>query len=126
MKELQEMAVDHEIVANTMKQAVRRIRKGGMALGDVSGVAENVLVKAFGKERGESMTSKASQDIMTRRPFAMFEGLSDQDLANLLVEEHPQIAAVFLGHLDQGLPVLVPQIHNFRPRCENPDQQATV
>ena len=53
MKELQEMAVDHETVANTMKQAVRRIRQGGMALGDVGGVAENVLVKAFGKEHAK-------------------------------------------------------------------------
>jgi flagellar motor switch protein FliG len=48
------------------------------------------------------MTSKASQDIMTRRPFAMFEGLSGQDLASLLIEEHPQIAAVFLAHLDRA------------------------
>ena len=102
MKELQEMAVDHEIVANTMKQAVRRIRQGGIALGDVSGVAESVLVKAFGDERGQDMTKKASLDILSKRPFAMFEALSGADLANLLVEEHPQIATVFLAHLNRA------------------------
>jgi flagellar motor switch protein FliG len=31
----------------------------------------------------------------------MFEALTAEDLANLLTEEHPQIAAVFMAHLDR-------------------------
>ena len=102
MKELQEIAVDHETVADTLKDAVRRIRRGDMALGDVSGAAEAVLVKAFGKDRGLNMNRQAKTDILSKRPFAVFETLSGPDLANLLAEEHPQIAAVFLAHLDRA------------------------
>jgi len=101
MKELQEMAIDNTTVATTMKQALRRIRRGDMVLGDVSGSAEDVLVKAFGEARAQDVANKAGQDILSRRPFAVFESLPGPDLASILVEEHPQIATVFLANLDK-------------------------
>lgn len=102
MKGLQEMTIDNVTVAATMKQAVRRIRKGDMVLGDVSSSAENVLVKAFGEARAQDVATKAGQDILSRRPFAVFEALPGPDLASILVEEHPQIAAVFLANLNKA------------------------
>lgn len=101
MKELQEMAVDNHTIAASMKQAVRRIRRGDMALGDVGGSAEDVLVKAFGEARAHDVATKAGQDILSRRPFAVFEALPAPDLASILIEEHPQIATVFLANLDK-------------------------
>ena len=47
------------------------------------------------------MTKRANNDILAKKPFAMFEALTAEDLANLLTEEHPQIAAVFMAHLDR-------------------------
>jgi flagellar motor switch protein FliG len=102
MKELQEMAVDNNTIAASMKQAVRRIRRGDMALGDVGGSAEDVLVKAFGEARAQDVATKAGQDILSRRPFAVFEALPAPDLASILIEEHPQIATVFLANLDKA------------------------
>ncbi|MHC4077571.1 MAG: flagellar motor switch protein FliG [Planctomycetota bacterium] len=102
MKELQEIAVDHQTVAATMKQAIRRIRKGDMVLGDVSGSAEDVLVKAFGEARAQNVANKAGQDILTRRPFAVFESLPGPDLARRLIEAHPQLAAGLLADLDKA------------------------
>lgn len=101
MQELQEMAVDGESVRNVYRTAVQRLRAGGMALGDVGGAMRNVLVKAFGEERSGEVARRANSDILAKRPFAMFESLTAEDLANLLTEEHPQIAAVFLAHLDR-------------------------
>jgi flagellar motor switch protein FliG len=72
-----------------------------MALGDVGGLMRNVLVRAFGEERSNDFARRANNDILAKRPFAMFEALTPQDLANLLDEEHPQISAVFLAHLDR-------------------------
>lgn len=101
MQELQEIAVDREAVRATFRETVMRMRQGGMALGDVSGLMKGVLSKAFGDERSGEVASRANSDILAKRPFAMFESLTAEDLANLLTEEHPQIAAVFIAHLDR-------------------------
>ena len=101
MQELQEMAIDRETVRQVYRQVVLRMRQGGMALGDVGGLMNNVLSKAFGAERSGDVARRANSDILAKRPFAMFESLTAEDLANLLAEEHPQIAAVFLAHLDR-------------------------
>ena len=101
MKELQEVAVDRATIAEVYKMVAQKMKSGGMALGDVAGAMETVLKKAFGDSKGEEVSKRASNDILVRRPFAMFETLPPEDLANLLIEEHPQIAAVFLAHVDR-------------------------
>jgi len=101
MQELQEVAVDRETVRDAYRQTVTRMQQGGMALGDVGGLMQNVLSKAFGEERSGEVANRANNDILAKRPFAMFEELTAEDLANLLTEEHPQIAAVFIAHLDR-------------------------
>jgi flagellar motor switch protein FliG len=101
MQQLQELTVDQETVRGVYAAAVQRMRGGGMALGDVASSMKSVMVKAFGEERGKDVTTRANSDILARRPFAMFESLTAEDLANLLTEEHPQIAAVFMAHLDR-------------------------
>ncbi len=101
MQELQEMAIDSDTLRAVYRGAVQKLRSGNMALGDVGGLMRNVLMRAFGEERGGDVTRRANGDILAKRPFAMFEALTAEDLANLLTEEHPQIAAVFLAHLDR-------------------------
>jgi flagellar motor switch protein FliG len=101
MQELQEIAVDREALRNVYAATADRLQKGGMVLGDVSGLMRTVLNRAFGEERGGDVTKRANSDILAKRPFAMFEALTPQDLAALLAEEHPQIAAVFIAHLDR-------------------------
>jgi flagellar motor switch protein FliG len=101
MQELQELTVDRSAVVKVLESTVARVRIGDMALGDVSGMMESVLVKAFGENKGHDVTRRANGDILAKRPFAVFEALTPPDLANLLTEEHPQISAVFLAHLDR-------------------------
>lgn len=101
MKELGEMAIDDSCVETAYRAVLERMRSGTRALGNVDAVMETILVKAFGEDRGRDVSQRANQDILVRKPFAVFESLPPQDLANLLAEEHPQIAAVFLAHLDR-------------------------
>lgn len=101
MQELQEIAVERETVRRVYLSVVQRLRQGGMALGDVGGLMRSVLTRAFGEERSGDVARRANGDILAKRPFAMFESLTAEDLANLLTEEHPQIAAVFIAHLDR-------------------------
>lgn len=101
MQELQELAIDRDTIQSVYRASVQRMRQGGMALGDVGGLMKNVLSRAFGEERSSEVARRANSDILAKRPFAMFESLTAEDLANLLTEEHPQIAAVFIAHLDR-------------------------
>lgn len=102
MKELQEISISHNTIYDVLTKTIRRMRQGGLALGDVTSHVESVLVRAFGEDKGASMSKQANSDILARKPFAVFEALSSDDLANLLAEEHPQIAAVFIAHLDRA------------------------
>ncbi len=102
MRELSEMTIDKGTVTKVYRDMIIRMRRGGMALGDVGEAMESMLKKAFGESRGQDVTAKAGNEILARRPFAMFESLTGEDLATLLTEEHPQIAAVFLAHLDRA------------------------
>ena len=99
MKELQDVRVDTQTIHGIYEEFVDRLQTGGMALGDVDSQTRNVLEKAFGPERGAAVGERAEREILARRPFAMFESLAPDDLAGVLTDEHPQIAAVFLAHL---------------------------
>ncbi|MEC7584281.1 MAG: flagellar motor switch protein FliG [Planctomycetota bacterium] len=101
MQELQGLALGSEELRRIYGSAVERMRSSNAGLGDVGGTMESVMVKAFGEDRGSDVTRRANSDILAKKPFAMFEALTPEDLANLLTEEHPQIAAVFMAHLDQ-------------------------
>jgi flagellar motor switch protein FliG len=101
MQALQDQSVDGRVVQQVWQQASQRLRRADPGLGDVGGAMRSVLVKAFGESRGTDFNRRASGDILAKKPFAMFEALTAEDLANLLTEEHPQIAAVFMAHLDR-------------------------
>jgi flagellar motor switch protein FliG len=100
MKQLEELAVGENDLRDIFREAVQRMRGAGLALGDVGGVIRSVLTRAFGEERGHDLLTNVEQNILAQRPFAMFDSIPAEDLANLLSDEHPQIVAVFLAHLD--------------------------
>ena len=101
MKELQEVAIGQATISQVFEDTIKRMHSGGMALGDVGTTMESMLTKALGDERGRETLRRASTEILAKRPFAVFEALTPEDLANILLEEHPQISAVFLAHLDR-------------------------
>lgn len=101
MQELQEMSIGREVMIEVFDRSVNLLRQGGLGLGDVDGLMSGVLKRAFGEERGGDVSRRANSDILAKRPFAMFESLTPADLGGLLTEEHPQIAAVFIAHLDR-------------------------
>ncbi len=100
MKELEEIALEESDLRDVFREAVSRMRGAGLVLGDISGVIRTVLTKAFGESRGEELLHEVEQKTLAQKPFDVFESIPDEDLAGLLSEEHPQIAAVFLAHLD--------------------------
>ena len=67
------------------------------ALGNRSKAGELSSYSASSMERQHQQTERFLEEL----DAIPIEALSAEDLANLLTEEHPQIAAVFLAHLDR-------------------------
>ncbi len=100
MKELEELAVSQAILRDVYKEAVDRMKGAGLALGDVENSTKSIMTKAFGDQRGDAILVNVEQQTIAQRPFSVFERVPSEDLATILDEEHPQIRAVFLAHLD--------------------------
>ena len=118
MKELQEISVGQSTIAGVYEETIRRMRSGSMALGDVTLSMETMLVKAFGDSKGQDQIKRANTEILAKRPFAVFDALTPEDLANILIEEHPQIAAVFVAHLDRAK---AGKVLSHMPEARRPD-----
>ncbi|MBK8977796.1 MAG: flagellar motor switch protein FliG [Planctomycetes bacterium] len=99
MKGLQDVRVDQTTVRAIHEEFAERLQSGRETLGNVDQHTRDVLERAFGAEQGALVGQRADQAIVARRPFATFETLDAEDLASLVSDEHPQIAAVFLAHL---------------------------
>ncbi|HHI79568.1 MAG TPA: flagellar motor switch protein FliG [Planctomycetes bacterium] len=102
MKELEEIAFGEGDLVSVFSEAAERFKGAGLLLGDVGVTIREVLKKAFGEEKGQELISSVEQKTLDQRPFAVFEEISDEDLVSLLIDEHPQITAIFLAHLDAG------------------------
>ena len=102
MKELEEIAVDEKDLREIYREAISRMHGAGFALGDVEGLIKTMVTKAFGNQKGDELLQNLEQHTFAQRPFAVFEQLPSEDLAGILSDEHPQIIAVFLAHMDSA------------------------
>lgn len=100
MKELRDVPLDRKAVLEVQREFARRAGSGTMPLGDIDASAAEVLRAALGEERAEDLSERADRHVLSRQPFRSFETVDPEDLATVLEDEHPQVAAVFLAHLD--------------------------
>lgn len=100
MKELREVPLDRRAVEEVQQEFHRRAAAGRMPLGDVDIGSAEVLCAALGPERAAQVAEAAERQVLSRRPFRGFESVDPADLAAVLEDEHPQVAAVFLAHLE--------------------------
>jgi len=118
MKDLEEIALDDATVNEILRETVERLRKGGLALGDVGPAMKEVLAHAFGPQRSQEVVEQVERETLSKWPFARFEAMPAQDLLRLLEGEHPQIVAVFLAHLD---PAKAGEVLSLFPEEARPD-----
>jgi len=118
MKDLEEITLDDASVNEILRETVERMRRGGLALGDVGPAIQDLLVNAFGEETGRRVVAKVEKETLSRWPFARFEAMAAPDLLRLLEGEHRQVVAVFLAHLD---PVRAGEVLSIMPEEQRPD-----
>ncbi|MEO0481519.1 MAG: FliG C-terminal domain-containing protein [Planctomycetota bacterium] len=99
MKELRDVPIDAAALQQIYEEFADRTVSGDSVLGDAGSQMKHLLNTAYDRDTAKRLEDDADRGIVAKRPFAMFETLPPEDLAALISDEHPQIAAVFLARL---------------------------
>lgn len=75
-------------------QSNQYIRSGGMEY------AKEILYRTFGSEAAQKIMDKLSKSMENTQSFGYLEQIKPQQLADFIVNEHPQTVALILAHMD--------------------------
>ena len=62
----------------------------------------NVMTRALGEDKAESVLSRITPS-STERPIEILDWMDARSIAELIIDEHPQIIALVISYLDFGL-----------------------
>lgn len=94
--------LDQETV-NSVLDEFLAIIKAQTSLGMGAGnYIRNVMNKALGEDKAQSVLSRISPS-QTSRPIEILDWMDARSIAELIVDEHPQIIALIISYLDYGL-----------------------
>ena len=94
--------LDQETV-NAVLDEFLAIIKAQTSLGMGAGnYIRNVMNKALGEDKAQSVLSRISPS-QTSRPIEILDWMDARSIAELIVDEHPQIIALIISYLDYGL-----------------------
>ncbi len=75
-------------------QSNQYIRSGGMEY------AKEILYRTFGSEAAQKIMDKLSKSMENTQSFGYLSQIKPQQLADFIVNEHPQTVALILAHMD--------------------------
>jgi flagellar motor switch protein FliG len=94
--------LDQETV-NSVLDEFLAIIKAQTSLGMGAGnYIRNVMNKALGEDKAQSVLSRISPS-QTSKPIDILDWMDARSIAELIVDEHPQIIALIISYLDYGL-----------------------
>lgn len=64
--------------------------------------AREILTKALGHDEAKRIIDKLSKTMQTSQNFSYLAKVKPQQLANFIINEHPQTVALILAHMDPG------------------------
>lgn len=64
--------------------------------------AKEILTKALGHDEAKRIIDKLSKTMQTSQNFSYLAKVKPQQLANFIINEHPQTVALILAHMDPG------------------------
>ena len=94
--------LDQETV-NLVLDEFLAIIKAQTSLGMGAGnYIRNVMVKALGEDKSQSVLSRIAPSASTR-PIEILDWMDARSISELIADEHPQIIALIISYLDAGL-----------------------
>jgi flagellar motor switch protein FliG len=77
-----------------LMQSNQYIKSGGMEY------AKEILYRTFGSEAAQKILEKLSKNMETTQNFGYLSQIKPQQLADFIINEHPQTVALILAHMD--------------------------
>ena len=94
--------VDQDTLSLVLEDFFETLRlQTGLGFG-AAGYIRNVLSSAFGEDKAETVISRIGQS-SSERPLEILDWMDAPSIAELLVDEHPQIMALTVACLDHAL-----------------------
>ena len=93
-------AIDKAIAASVLEefyvifQSNQYIASGGLEY------AKEILYKALGPEEAKKVLDKLAKSLQSEQTFGFLQKVKPQQLADFIVNEHPQTIALILAHMD--------------------------
>lgn len=108
--------VDQDTVNSVLDEFLMIIKKQtSLGLG-AGNYIRNVLTKALGNDKAQSVLSRITP-ASSERPIEILDWMDARAISELILDEHPQIQALIISYLDYGLAadVLTLMPHDFQP-----------
>ncbi len=80
----------------TIFQSNQYITQGGFEY------AKELLMRTLGEEKGKKVLEKLSKSMQTTKDFPYLSKVRPQQLADFIINEHPQTIALILAHIDSN------------------------
>ena len=79
---------------NTLMKSNQYIKTGGLEY------AKEILYKAYGQEEADRILEKLAKSMDTNKSFGYLSAVKPQQLADFIINEHPQTIALILAHME--------------------------
>lgn len=102
-----EKLADEATVTAVLDEFHEVLENEGAFLTNVGRALDESLESLYGAEAARKIADRARESSRARYPFRAFRGLRAADLAQVLMEEHPQVRAIVVANLDADLAAAV-------------------
>ena len=100
--------VDQDTVNSVLDEFLMIIKKQtSLGLG-AGNYIRNVLTKALGNDKAQSVLSRITP-ASSERPIEILDWMDARAISELILDEHPQIQALIISYLDYGLETVQPE-----------------
>jgi flagellar motor switch protein FliG len=93
-------SVPREKVTTVLDAFSTGLERKGVTLSNASDYVKRLLVTSLGKQRGEMLLDRIASGVEAGTGIENLKRLDSKTVAQLIIEEHPQVIAILLAHLE--------------------------
>lgn len=102
MLQLEEADVGEEYIVEVLEEFKKTLLSGSVLRSQMGRSMQRMMERVYGPEEGRRRCERIRTETADRFPFRGLRGINGADLARVLREEHPQVQALVLSHLDSA------------------------
>jgi flagellar motor switch protein FliG len=100
MVELEEQDLEESVIAEVVQEFKDMCASGVAFRSNLTRTLAGMMGRLYGADEASERLTVIRDESRSRQPFRVLRGIRSQDLARILMDEHPQIQALVLANLD--------------------------